>query len=236
MKKVLVKPVLAAVLFAAACDKDPTAAGPAGSVRFFNATTGMTDRGGFTANGQFANGSALAFGQFSQTCSRVAAGTTSFGFGAANSAGTGLSGAALSTLNNQSITDGVNYTMVATGSATSPQLYLLDNSYSGTLGTNQAAVRFVNLAPGPAPIPHIFYVFTAWPPVEGSLFAANVLVGAPTEFKTRASGTTSFSIIIGHQMETLTTVPVNLQAGSVNTIAIVPNASGGHQLINIPRC
>jgi|SRR5687767_12237398 len=55
MKQVL--PVLAAVLFAAACD-DPTTIDPTmASVRFFNATTGMTRNGGFTTNGQFATGS-----------------------------------------------------------------------------------------------------------------------------------------------------------------------------------
>jgi hypothetical protein len=37
-------------------------------------------------------------------------------------------------------------------------------------------------------------------------------------------------------METVNTNSVNLQAGTVNTIAIVPNPSGGHQLIVIPRC
>jgi hypothetical protein len=54
----------------------------------------------------------------------------------------------LATLNDQSMTDGGNFTVVATGSAPSPTLFLLDNNFPGSLGTNQAAVRFVNLAPG----------------------------------------------------------------------------------------
>jgi hypothetical protein len=37
-------------------------------------------------------------------------------------------------------------------------------------------------------------------------------------------------------METLDTHPVNLPAGSVNTLAIVPNTSSRYQLIDIPRC
>jgi hypothetical protein len=236
MKKVLIVPVLAAVLSLAGCDGDPTTADTAANVRFFNATTGMAGSGAFTANGQFATGSALAYGQSTQTCSRISEGTASFGFGAANTGGTALNGSALATLNNQTLTAGGNYTMVATGSATSPQLYLLDNSFTGSVGTNQAAVRFVNLEPGPATLPNIFYAFTSWPPVEGSLFAASLLVGSPSEFKLMTSGTTSFSVIIGHQVETLSTVPVTLQGGSVNTIAIVANPAGGHQLINIPRC
>jgi hypothetical protein len=235
MKKVSVMPVLAAVLFAAACGAGSTEADPTPRVRFFNATTGMTGSGGFTMNGQFVT--ALAFGQATPSCATLAAGSTSFGFGAANTAGTGLSGAAISTLNNQSIKAGGDYTMVATGSAASPQLYLLDNNSSASLGANQAAVRFVNLSPGPASLPYIFYVFTSWPPVQdGALFEASLLVGSPSAFRPVASGTTSFTTIIGHAMETVNTNPVNLQAGSVNTIAIVPNSSGGHQLITIPRC
>lgn len=237
MKKVLNIPLLATVLFTAACGGGTTEVDTTARVRFFNATTGMTGSGGFTTNGQFATGSALAFGQSAQTCATVDAGSASFGFGAANTGGTGLSGAAISTLNNQTVTGGGNYTMVATGSAASPQLYLLDNSFSGSVATNQAVVRFVNLAPGPATLPNIFYVFTAWPPLESSaLFEASLLVGSPTAFRTMASGTTSFTTIIGHQLETVNTNPVNLQAGTVNTIAIVSNPSGGHQLINIPRC
>lgn len=239
MTKVLIVPVLATALLAAACGEDggPTETGQTASVRFVNATTGMTGSGGFTTNGQFASGSALPFGQMTQTCATVDAGSTSIGFGAANAGGTGLSGAAISTLNNQSIKAGGNYTMVATGSAASPQLYLLDNNFSGSLGTNQAAVRFLNLAPGPAPLPNIFYVFTSWPPVQdGALFEASLLVGSPSAFRPVASGSTSFTTIIGHQMETVNTNSVSLQAGTVNTIAIVPNPSGGHQLIVVPRC
>jgi hypothetical protein len=238
MKKVLIMPVLAAALFATACGGDgPTAIETTARVRFFNATTGLTGSGGFTTNGQFASGSALAFGQSAQTCATVNAGSTSFGFGAANTSGTDLSGAALSTLNNQTVKGGGNYTMVATGSAASPQLYLLDNNSTASVGTNQAAVRFVNLAPGPATLPNIFYVFTSWPPVQdGALFEASLLVGSPTKFRPVASGPTSFTTIIGHDMETVNTNSVNLQAGTVNTIAIVPNPSGGHQLIAIPRC
>ena len=236
MRKVVIMPLLAAVLCAAACGGDgATGVDTTPRVRFFNATTGMTAGGGFTTNGQFA--AALPFGQMTQTCATVDAGSTSFGFGAANPGATGLNGAAISTLNNQTIKEGGNYTMVATGSAASPQLYLLDNEFPSTLASTQAAVRFVNLAPGPATLPNIFYVFTTWPPVtDGALFEASLLVGAPSAFRAVASGSKSFTTIIGHQMETVNTNSVNLQAGTVNTIAIVPNPSGGHQLITIPRC
>ena len=237
MNKIPAVAVLATVLFATACGDGSTAVDQTPRVRFFNATTGMSGGGGFTRNGQFVTGSALPFGQSTQACEPVDPGVTSFGFGAANAGGTALAGNALATLNNQTIAAGGDYTMVATGSAASPQLYLIDNSFSGSPGANQAAVRFLNLAPGPNPIPNIFYAFKAWPPVDAdALFAAGLMVGTPSDFKATASGATTFYTIIGHEMETLGTHPVNLQAGSVNTLVIVPKPSGGFQLINIPRC
>ena len=236
MKKALVLPVLVAVLSAAACggDSDPTSPGPTARVRFFNATTGMTGSGGFTTNGQFATGSALAFGQSTQTCATVSAGSTSFGFGATNTGGTGLSGNALATLNSQSITPGGNYTVVATGSAPSPTLFLLDNTISGSLGTNQAAVRFVNLAPGTA---NPFTVFNGVLGAGGTMIATDIAVGSPTTFNTMASGSNAFTILNGHDIVVSgNAATLNLQGGSVNTLAIVPNTSGGFQLINLPRC
>jgi hypothetical protein len=237
--KVVVMPVLAAVLFAAACGDDGglTTVAPAASVRFFNATTGMAGSGGFTTNGQFAAGSAVAFGQL--TCSKVDAGASSFGFGAANTGGTGLSGSALATLNAQSITDGGNFTVAAAGSAASPTLYMLDNNFSGSLASNQAAVRFVNLAPGTNTTAATFVVFSgAFGSSGQTLLEVDIEVGAPTAYRSVPSGASTFSILRnpGHTL----VIPVSeltLQAGTVNTIAIAPDAAaGGVQLINIPRC
>jgi len=236
MKKASFMPVLVTVLFAAACggDDGPTSAGPSARVRFFNATKGMTGSGGFTTNGEFAAGSALALGQATQTCATVKAGATSFGFGAANTSGTGLSGSALATLNGQSITDGGNFTVVATGSAPSPTLFLLDNNFPGSLGTNQAAVRFVNLAPGAA---NPFTVFTGVLGAGGTLTATDIAVGSPTTFSTVASGSNAFTILHGHDIVVAgNAATLNLQGSSVNTLAIVPTASGGFELINLPRC
>jgi hypothetical protein len=237
MNKAPITRILAAVLFAAACGEDggPTELGPTASVRFFNATTGMAGSGGFTTNGQFTAGSALASGQSTQTCSQVSAGSTSFGFGAVNTGGTGLSGSALATLNNQSVTDGGNLTVVATGSAASPTLFVLDNRFSGTLASNQTAVRFVNLATGAA---NPFNVLTG---TLGSgptaLFAGGIPVGEPTAFKAVTSGSNAFTVLHGHETAVAgSAATLNFQAGTVNTVAIVRNASGGFQLVNLPRC
>ena len=236
MNRVLIMPVLAAVLFAAACDGGPTTSGTRARVRFFNATTGMTGNGGFTANGQFADGSALGFAGSTQTCARVDAGSTSFGFGAANPGGYGLSGSALATLNNQTVEAGGDYTVVATGSVASPQLYLLDNSFSGSLPSGLVPFRFVNLAPGPNPLPNVFSVFADGLPPSGTVIAIDAIVGSPTPWQAKTIGANAFTVLVGHLLETRTDATLDLQAGTVNTIAIVPNTSDGFQLINIPRC
>jgi hypothetical protein len=133
---------------------------------------------------------------------------------------------------------GGNYTVVATGVATSPTLFLLDNTFSGTLAANQAAVRFVNLARGTGTTANTFVVFAgAFGTNEGPI-EINLAVGAPTAYRTVAGGASTFSVLQnpGHNL-VIPSVTVTLQAGTVNTLAIVPNpATGGFQLINVPRC
>lgn len=231
MKKVRVMQRLVGVLLATACgDSEPTTPDATGNVRFFNATTGMTGSGGFTTNGQFAT--ALAFGQ--SNCASVAAGSTSFGFGAANTGGTALNGNVLATLPNQSLTLGGHYTVVAAGPAATPAMFLLDNSYAGSVGANQAAVRFVNLAPGAA---NTFNVFTGVLGSGGVLTATNIAVGAPTTFNSMASGSNAFTVLNGHEIVISgSAATLTLQGGTINTLAIVPNGSGGFQLVNLPHC
>ncbi len=241
MKSVVIWPLLTTALFAAACggDKEPTTVSTTARVRFFNGTTGMTGTGGFTTNGQFAPGSALAFGQATSTCATADAGSTSFGFGAANAGGTGLNGVAIATLNNQSLTAGGNYTVVTAGSATSATLFLLDNTVSGSLTGDQAIVRFVNLAPETGTSANAYTVLAG---TLGSgpttVIATDIAVGAPTAFKTATTGSNAFTILRGHTtIASGSDATLNLQAGTANTIAIVPKpGSSDFQLINIPRC
>src|SRR5207253_4949028 len=115
-------------------------------VRFFNGTWNAPDGIGFTANAQFVAGSKLPYLQSTQGCSELNPGNTSFAIGLANSTGTALSSEALALLTNQNIVAGANYTVLAGGNVIHPSVVMFDNSFSGTLGANQAAVRFVNLA------------------------------------------------------------------------------------------
>ena len=239
MKKGVIRPVLTAMLFAAACGEGgestaPEPADPRPGVRFLNAMRAMAGPGGFTTNGQFVSGSALGANQSSPTCAKLDAGSTSFGFGTANTGGTGLSGGALATLNNQNIAASGNYTVAAAGSGVHALLFLLDNNFSGSLGSNQAAVRFVNLAP--AATPHT--VLSGTGSGSTTTVASNLTLGAPTAFTTVTSGSNAYTVTNGQNTAISGSAgTLNLQAGSVNTIAIVPGtAAGTFQLINVPRC
>ena len=178
MNRVVIMPALAALLFAAACggEDGPTTVDTRVSVRFINMTSGMSGSGGFTANGQFVAGSALASGQVAQTCSKLDGGQTSFGFGAVNLAPT-------------------------TGTTVFNYVF-----YLGEIGKT-------------APL------------------ANNIPFGIASAYTVVTSGTSTFSAL---QIPGATTaVPgstFTLQGGSVNTIALVRNVSGGFQLMNLPRC
>ncbi|MES2521280.1 MAG: hypothetical protein V4617_01185 [Gemmatimonadota bacterium] len=238
MKTVRIMSVLASLLYAAACGgDDPTKPVPqTASVRFVNMTTGMAGSGGFTTNGQFVTGSALALGQSAQTCATVNAGSTSFGFGAANTGGTALSGNALAVLNDETISAGGDYIVVAAGPATSPTLFRLDNSYTGSVGTGAAAVRFISLVP-PATGTTANYVFYlgdigATPPR-----ALNLPFGTPSAYSTVASGANIFSAMrIPGNVTIDPGSTITVQPVSANTIALVPNALGGAGLTRLPRC
>ena len=211
---------------------------PSASVRFVNATTGMTGNGGFITNGKFATGSALPFGEAS-SCTSVNAGSTSLGFGAVNTDGTGLNGNALATLSNQSLADGGDYIVVATGSAASPTLFLLDNKFTGTLASSLAAVRFVNFAPGKTDTTaNTFVVYVPQLGAGSSPFAIDMEVGAPSAYKTVNSGANAFTVMQnpGHNI-VIPSGTITLQAGSVNTVAIVLGAAPGtFRTVHIPRC
>jgi hypothetical protein len=240
MKKSLIIPIIAAVVFSAACGDESNPTIPEqdtrASVRFFNATTGMAS-GGFTTNGQFTTGSALGFGQSSPTCARVDAGATSFGFGAATSGATSLSGNELASLSNQPIAPGGNYTVVAVGPGTKPTLFVFQNNPSNSPGGTEAAVRFLNLAPGTDTIANTYVVYDG-AIGAGTVVGINMAVGAPSSFQVVASGSRQYSVLKlpGHVTAVEGSAGVlSLSGGSVYTFAILPQL-GAWRLLNIPRC
>jgi hypothetical protein len=239
MAKIRIMPVLPAVLFAAACGDGPTAVATPAKVRFFNAVWNTQDNLGFTTNDQFATGSALAYLQSTQACSSLDAGNTSFSIGLANASGTALNSNTFVTLANQTIADGGNYTVLAGGALQHPSLVLLDNRFSGTLGANQAAVRFVNLAAG-SEGPLDVLKGTAG---SGSTTVVQTNMGFrdATPFSTVTSGPNAYTITYNNSNQPLISGndgTLNLQAGTVNTIVIsrLNPPSGSFKLINVPPC
>jgi hypothetical protein len=240
MKKVSIMPVLAVVLLAAACGGDgPTEVAGPPKVRFFNAVWATQDNSGFTANNQFVAGSSLGYLQSTQTCSTLSAGNTSFGMGLANASGTALNSSTFATLDNQTITTGGDYTVLAGGNVIHPSVVLLDNRFSGTLGANQAAVRFVNLAGG-SEGPMDVFKGTAG---SGSttVVQANMGFRDATGFSIVTSGANAYTITYNNISQPLITgadATLNLQAGTVNTIVIsrLSPPNGNFKLINVPGC
>ncbi len=237
MKKFLAAPVLATVLLAAACGDGPTSIAMPAKVRFFNGVWPIQDKIGFTANNQFAAGSALGYLQSTPTCVTLDAGSTSFGMGLANASGTALNSGAFATLDNQTIADGGDYTVLAGGNVLHPSMVLLDNRFSGTLGANQAAVRFVNLAGGSeGPID----VFKG---PAGTLPAVQLNMGFrdATAFSIVTSGSNAYTVTYNNSTQPLVTgsgATLNLQAGTINTIVVsrLDPPNGNFQLNNLPSC
>ena len=229
--------VCATGLFAAGCGEDgATEIDTRPSVRFFNAVWNAPDGIGFTTNAQFVAGSALGYAQSTQTCTRITPGNTTFGIGIANAGGTGLSSDVLASLLNQPITDGGNYTVLAGGNVIHPSVVMLDNSLAGPLGTNQAAVRFVNLAATSE------FPFTILKGTLGtgatSIVQTDLAFRAATPFSTVASGSNPYAILYNHEVaigDSESTL--NLQAGSINTVVIVRDpATNNFQLKNVASC
>jgi hypothetical protein len=230
-------PVLVAVLSAAACGEDsaPTAVDTSAKVRFFNVVWNAPDGVGFTANNQFAPGSALAYGQSTQSCSKLDAGNATFGVGIANASGTGLNSNTLATLTNQTIAEGGNYTVLAGGNVGHPSVIMLDNKPPATPGANEAAVRFVNLAASSE------FPFTVLKGAAGSgtstVVQNNITFRGATPFSTVTSGSNAYTIMANNSpVVSGAAATLNLQAGTVNTVVIVRNLSGTIGLINVPSC
>ncbi|HKY98544.1 MAG TPA: DUF4397 domain-containing protein [Gemmatimonadaceae bacterium] len=230
-------PLVVAVLFTA-CSDGPTAQDTMAKVRFFNAVWNAQDNIGFTMNTQFATGSSLPYLQSTQTCASFDPGTASFAIGLANATGTGLNSNALAMLENQIMTAGGNYTVLSGGNLLHPSLVLVDNKFTGTLGANQAAVRFVNLAAASeGPID----VSKGTAGTTTTVVQTNMGFRDATPFSVVTSGDNTYTITYNTKTEPLLSgadATLNLQAGTVNIIVIsrLNPPDGKFTLVNLHPC
>lgn len=243
MNRRLILSLLASVLFTAACGDDPVEPTPPippapaqAKVRFFTAAWNAPDGIGFTANNQFVAGSALQYGQSTQTCSSLKAETTTFAVGVPNASGTALNGGTLGSLGNQTLVEGGNYTVLAGGQSIHPSVIMLDNTLSAPLGPNQAAVRFVNLA-AVAQFPFSVLKGTAG---SGSTTVVqnDLAFRAATPFSIVTSGPNAYTIMNNNSaVISGSAATLNFQSGTVNTVVIIRNATtNAFELTNVPSC
>lgn len=230
-------PFLAAALFLAACSGS-TEPDTTPRVRFFNGVWNAQDKIGFATNTQFAPGTALAYLQSTQTCSRFNPGLTSFGIGLANASGSALNSNMLASLENQAIAAGGNYSILAGGNLLHPSLVLLDNAFSSKLGANQAAVRFVNLAAASeGPID----VSKGAPGGATTVVQTNMGFREATPFSIVTSGDNAYTITYNGKTDPLLTgsdAVLTLQPGTINTIVVsrLNPPDGKFTLIDLQPC
>ena len=235
MLKIRILPAVVIAAFGAvACGDDGDATGPqtTASVRFVNAITDASSAMVLTADGEVV-GSSLGFGQQATTCTSVHSGTTSFAV--APTSGSGVASAALTTAT-ANLAMGGNYTILATGTSEDPHFIVLgNNTFDGNLASTQAAIRFVNLMPTMDGETNTLNVFTG-PYMFGGPTYRDVSFGSSTTFSTTAAGGQTFIFTDIENQEIFRSTGLNLEGGKVYTIAVLPTASGGFQLMAIGGC
>jgi hypothetical protein len=182
-------------------------------------------------------GTPLAFGAAAALCTVIDTGTTNLAFGVANSFGTNIA-TSLGTLTHDFSAAG-DFTVIATGSAASPQLLIFNDEPVAEPTAGNAAVRFVNAVPGTAALD----VFATAPfairttPVATNLTfgtTTNAFVNVPvgsTQLTFTRAGTTDDVVFAAPTLLTLT-------AGDVRTVVLAPMTTGmtEFQAITVQRC
>jgi hypothetical protein len=230
----LILPALALAAGAAACsdDADPSGPGTTASIRFVNAIPDAPGNLLLTADGSSV-GSALGFASQGATCSIVGAGTTLLALDAATTGGSGAA-RVLVTTQSADLAAGGDYTVIATGTAADPQFLILsNNSFDGSLNDAQAAVRFVNLMTSGQ---SRFNIFTG-ANMFGEPTYTGLTFGSWTAYTKLGAGGQTYIFTGPDDQEIFrTSGQLSLQGGGIYTIAVLPTASGGFQLIPITGC
>jgi hypothetical protein len=231
--KKLMMPLAMALGVAACSDNgDVTGPGAAVSIRFVNAIADAPGSLLLTANG-VAVGSPLGFASQSATCATVPPGNTVLSLTASASGADGVARPSLTT-QVAALAAGGNYTVIAMGSAADPQFLVLRNdSFDGNVGSTETAVRFANLMTSGQ---RTFNIFTG-SNMFGDPTYSNVTFGFWTTYTKMAAGPQTFIFTNPDAQEIFrTSGQLSLQARGIYTIAVMPTASGGFQLLPVAGC
>lgn len=217
----------AACLAFTACSSDNgTGTSDKATVRFVNATTGGTGSLGLTTNSG-AQGSAVAYQNYGG-CQTITPGSTNFSVASAGSS------TVAGSLPNQTLTAGSRYTLLASGSAASPTLTLMNDTYT-TPASGRARLRVFNAT---ASLPFDVYVGTPGASL-GTANASNVAVNSSPSFLDVPSGATAVNVTgVGTQTILGTSSSYTLGSGSVNTLVVTPSATLGGMYTSfiVPEC
>src|SRR5688500_1845260 len=198
-------------------------------VRFVNALSGADGNLLLTANGTVV-GAQQGFGTSSGTCATIGAGSDrTLVIGSANSTGTAITDT-LFTLP-ASLTSGGNYTIVATGTPTNPQILVLDNNTTVPSAGN-ANVRVIN-ATGTA----IDFFATAGSTLGTTPTTANIGANAVGAFAmSPVTNNTPTFRNVGSSTPIFTSTGT-FNAGQSYNVILLPNATQtGFQALTLTRC
>jgi hypothetical protein len=228
----LILPALALALGAAGCsdDGDVSGVGTTASVRFVNAVADAPGNLILTADGGIVG--SLGFASQASTCTTIESGTTVLSLSTATTGGNSAAGSVLTEQSAQ-LAPGGDYTIIATGNAADPQfLVLSNNSFDGNLNSAQTAVRFANLMTSGQ---STFNVFTG-SNMFGEPTYMDLKFGAWTAYTKMAAGAQTYIFTDPDAEEIFRSQGLNLEGGKTYTIAVMPTASGGFQLLAITGC
>lgn len=227
-------PCLALVAMTAACEDkgDGTGIVPTttANVRFVNAVSGASGNVLLTSNGSVV-GSSQEFGGFTTTCSAVAAGTgRNLAFGTTATGGTTISGS-LGTMTTN-FTAGKNYTVIATGSASSPTLLVLDNTPTTTATTGNANLRFVN-ATGQA-----IDFFSTSGATLGTPTFTSIAANANSSFTMVPTTNSTLTFTTAGSTTPLFTTTGTFASGQNYTVLLLPDATAasGFRAVTVSGC
>ena len=197
-------------------------------VRFVNALTGAGGNLLLTANGNVV-GTQQAFGT-SSTCATIGAGSDRrLVVGRANSTGTALTDTLFALP--ASLTSGGNFTIVATGTPTNPQILLLDNNTSLPQAGN-ANVRVIN-ATGTA----IDFFATAGSTLGATPTTANIAANAAGAFAMIPVTNNTLTFRNVGSLTPIFTSTGTFNAGQSYNVILLPNATQtGFQALTLTRC
>jgi len=222
--------VAASCVALAGCDNTDNGTGfsDQATVRFVNALSGTTSGSlGLTANGS-AQGSGVAYQSYG-ACQHLTPASTTFAFGESSTA--------LATIPAQTLEAGTRYTVVATGTATTPTYLFLNDTYT-TPAAGRARLRIINAADA-TPLD----VYVSAP--GASLGTANLTSvpfdnsDATAAFIDVPDGSTQVRVTEHGSLVVLgSTSAFTLNSGDVATVVVMPATTlgGDFNLVLVPEC